>query len=163
MTGKEANVDVSHALVLMLGTLVMVQCSYLAGLLYVVVSLLGSLWFMATICPHCRAYGTRACKSKYGLMSSKLFKRPEIIDFRRAFRRNIASVAIPWFIPLLGGIYCLYLSFDLYLLATLVVFALVAFVWLPVRSKKGGCASCPQRTECGWTKVGKGRNGNDRY
>ena len=152
---KETSVDISHALVLTLGTVVLLQCSYLAALLYVVVSLLGSVWFMANICPHCRAYGTMACKSKYGLLSSWLFKRPETIDFRRAFKRNIASVAVQWFIPLLGGIYCLYLSFDIYLLTTLVVFALVAFVWLPVRSRKGGCATCPQRTECGWTKVGK--------
>ena len=156
MTRKKAKADISHILVLVLGTAVMVQCSYLAALLYVVVAVLGSLWFMATICTHCRAFGTVACKSKYGLMSSRLFKRPEKVDFKRAFRRNIASVAIQWFIPLVGGIYCLSLSFGIYLLATLVVFCLVAFVWLPVRSKKEGCANCPQRTECGWTSVKNG-------
>ena len=160
---KETNVDISHALVLTLGTVVMVQCSYLAALLYVIVALLGSLWFMAKICTHCRAFGSTNCSSNYGMISSKLFKRPEKVDFKRAFRRNIASVAIQWFIPLVGGIYCLYLSFDIYLLATLVVFALVAFVWLPVKSRKKGCAKCPQRAECGWASVEKGRNGNDRY
>lgn len=157
MTGKEANVDISHILVMALGTVVLLQCSYLAALLYVIASVLGSIWFMATICTHCRAFGTTSCMSQYGLMASKLFKKPEKTNFKRAFRRNIASVAVQWFIPLAGGIYCLYLSFDVYLQATLVVFILVAFVWLPVKSRKEGCTKCPQRTECGWTSAGKGK------
>jgi len=155
MKKKKGKLEISHEIVLLLGALVFVQCSWLAALLYLMVSLLGTLWFLFSICPHCLTYGTELCSSGYGLLSSKLFKRREERNFKRAFKRNIWVVALQWFLPLLGGIYCLYLSFDLILLTTVIIFVLIAFVWLPTRSKKEGCARCPQRKDCAWTRVGK--------
>ena len=155
MTKKKGKLEISHEIVLILGALVFALCSWQAALLYLLVSLLGTLWFLKSICPHCLSYGTELCQSGYGLLSSKLFKRPEKTNFKRAFKRNIWVVALQWFLPLLGGIYCLYLTFDYVLLALIIIFVLIAFVWLPTRSKKEGCARCPQRHDCAWTKVGK--------
>ncbi len=155
MVGKKREVDVSHIVVIALGTVILLQRSIPAAVMYVLVSVLGSLWFMARICPHCRAYGTNSCSSGYGMISSRLFRKPEKIDFKRAFSRNIIAVAIQWFIPFLGGIYFLYISFDPYLLITTILFVFVAFVWLPVRSRGKGCARCPQRSDCAWASKDK--------
>lgn len=143
-------VDISHIVVITLGVLVIGQCSLPWAGLYLLMSVCGVIWFWGTICPHCRGFGSPACPSGYGMISSRFFDKPETVDFRKAFNRNILSVALQWFVPLFSGIVCLYDSFDPVLLATLVVFVLVAFVWLPMTSKRKGCAKCPQRSECGW-------------
>ena len=153
---RERKLDVSHFLVIALGTIVVIQCSpQLAGL-YLLITGVGIIWFWRTICPHCKGFASPACPSGYGMISSKYFQRPEVIDFKRAFNRNIISVALQWFIPLIAGIGCLYDSLDLILVVSLMIFILVAFIWLPMTSKKKGCAKCPQRGECGWV-AGKER------
>lgn len=148
LTGKK--VDVSHLVVIILGVLVIAQCSILVATLYILMSVCGIIWFIGRICPHCKGFGSHACPSGYGMISSRFFRKPDTINFRKAFNRNIMSVALQWFIPLFAGIVCLYDSFDPVSAATLILFILVAFIWLPMTSKKKGCAQCPQRRECGW-------------
>ena len=147
--------EYSHVWVLLLGLAVMVQCSLLFAGAYLVLFILGTLWFLVTICPNCRGYNSKACPSGYGLLSARLTKKAKNPDHNRAFKRNIASVAVQWFVPVLGAGFCLYQDFDVYLAGTLVIFCLVAFVWLPLNSKQGGCARCPQRKDCAWSKAGK--------
>ncbi len=147
---KERKMDISHFLVIALGVIVIGQCSVILALIFIVLSALGTVWFLATICPHCSGFGNKACPSGYGLVSSRYFKRPVTIDFRKAFRRNIFSVALQWFIPFIVGIWCLITSFDVVLLITIIIFSFVAFIWLPAESKKKGCKNCPQKKNCGW-------------
>ncbi len=147
--------DLSHELVIVLGALVMGLCSPFWALGYLVLAGIGTLWFLASICPHCKAHGTSHCQSGYGHLSSKFFKKRETPEFKKAFKWNIGSVALQWFVPVVGAACCLYQDFDWLLSGVLVVFMLVAFVWLPTRSKKEGCARCPQRKDCPWTKEKK--------
>lgn len=152
---KDRKMDISHFLVIALGFFLIVQCSVTLALIFIIVSALGTIWFLATICPHCNGFGSRACPSGYGLVSSRYFKRPDSIDFKKAFRRNIFSVALQWFIPFIIGIWCLIGSFDVVLMITFIIFVLVAFIWLPAESKKKGCKNCPQKNNCGWVSGNK--------
>ncbi len=138
-----------HFLTLALGTVVMGLCIWWLAPIYLLISLLGLLWFLTHICPYCGAYGSRACPSGYGLISARLVGRKRG-DFRKAFLRNIWSVAIEWFIPLIVAIVFLVLSFDLLLLVVLALFVLVSFVVLPLTTRKKGCSHCPQRKDCPW-------------
>ncbi len=142
--------DASHIGIITLGVIVIGQCSLHWAGLYLLMSAAGIIWFIGRICPHCRGFASPTCPSGYGMISSRFFTKPDTIDFRRAFNRNIVSVALQWFVPLAVGIVCLYNCFDEILTASLMVFILVAFIWLPMTSKKKGCAKCPQRGECGW-------------
>ncbi len=156
ISSQQHNIDVSHVITIALGIIVLLQISTLLTLLYIIISVLGLIWFMAKICPHCKAFGTPSCQSGYGILSSRMFARPRQINFRRAFKRNIISVAVQWFIPLIAGIYRLYKEFDLYLVLTLILFIVVAFIWLPVVSRKTRCKNCPQKEDCGWFSSGAG-------
>lgn len=148
--GLVHKIDISHYIIIALGIVLLLQCSYLLTVLYIIITLSGMIWFMAKICPHCKAFGTAYCPSGYGRLSNSIFKRPKKIDFRRAFKTNIIAVAVQWFIPFFAGIYCLYISYDLMLLLTFILFIIVAFLWLPFVSRKKGCANCPQRNGCAW-------------
>lgn len=150
ITDEKQKRDISHLITIVLGCIVLIQCNILLTLLYIIISVMGLMWFLGTICPHCRAYGTLHCKSGYGRLSARMFKRPKETNFRKAFKRNIVSVAFQWFIPFFAGLYCLYISYTQLLLITYILFILVAFIWLPLSSRKKGCKNCPQRDECGW-------------
>jgi len=138
-----------HILTLVLGTVVMGLCRWWLAPIYLLISFLGLLWFLTHICPYCGAYGSPSCPSGYGLLSVRLVSRKKG-SFRKAFLRNIWSVALEWFIPLITGIVFLVISFDLVLLVLLGLFVLVSFVVLPLTMRKKGCANCPQRKNCPW-------------
>lgn len=150
ITRQKQKRDISHFVTILLGFIVLVQCHYLLAVMYVIISVMGLMWFLGTICPHCRAYGTPFCKSGYGRLSARLFKKPKEPNFRRAFKRNIVSVTFQWFIPLVAGVWCLYTDYTDLLLITFIMFILVAFIWLPLGSRQKGCKNCPQRDDCSW-------------
>ncbi len=138
-----------HILTLVLGTVVMGLCRWWLAPIHLLISFLGLLWFLTHICPYCGAHGTKACPSGYGILSAKLIRRKEG-DFRKAFLRNIWSVAVEWFLPLVTGVVFLFISFDPFLLAALVLFVLISFIMLPLASRNKGCSNCPQRKNCPW-------------
>jgi hypothetical protein len=70
--------------------------------------------------------------------------------FRKKFRRHIPVIVPLWFIPVVVGVVCIRSSFSWLLLVLLVVFAVDAFVVLPVLSRKHGCVECPQKDLCPW-------------
>ncbi|MFW3145579.1 MAG: hypothetical protein ACMUIE_02060 [Thermoplasmatota archaeon] len=142
---------IPHLLTVLTGALVMFSCSIWFGIAYIVVVILGMLWFWGAICTACRAYGSRSCPSGYGMISSRLFKRTSG-DFRRAFKYHIFSVAVQWFFPLLAVPFCLYLRFSWLTLVLYGMFIVIAFVYLPFASKGKGCSRCPQRGECPWKR-----------
>ncbi|MFO8050456.1 MAG: hypothetical protein R6V01_02000 [Thermoplasmatota archaeon] len=140
-----------HLFTITLGSLVMFSCSVWLGIGYLVMSLLGVVWFWATICTRCRAYGSRACPSGYGRISALLFPMRKG-DFKRAFKRNIFSVALQWFVPLIVGIVCMFLHYSMVKVYLFTAFILVAFIYLPLASKGRGCSRCTQKGHCPWKK-----------
>jgi hypothetical protein len=63
-------------------------------------------------------------------------------------------VIVPlWFIPLLVGVPVLISRFSCLLLALIVIFAVDAFIILPLISTKHGCKECPQKETCPWMKL----------
>ncbi len=120
--------------------------------LYVLYGLVGSLWIILFLCPYCRRYGSRSCPSGYGLISARLRKRRAYDRFAEKFKKHIPVIVPLWFIPPIAGIIFEVRHFNLPLLVLLVVFAIDAFVVLPMESKKHGCGNCPQRDDCPWMK-----------
>ncbi|MEA3558737.1 MAG: hypothetical protein U9R75_05725 [Candidatus Thermoplasmatota archaeon] len=138
-----------HLLTLGLGSAVMFSCSIWLGMGHIIISILGMFWFWGAICTKCNGYGSYGCPSGYGKISAVFFRREEG-DFRKAFKRNIISVALQWFIPLIFGVICLVISFSVLTAVLLGTFIIIAFIVLPVSSRGKGCARCPQRKECLW-------------
>jgi hypothetical protein len=125
---------------------------FIAAGLYILYGFVGSLWIILFLCPYCRRYGTLSCPSGYGLISAKLRKRQDFGRFAEKFKRHIPVIVPLWFIPPIAGIIIEITRFDWLLLVLLVVFAIDAFVILPMSSKKHGCGTCPQRKDCPWMK-----------
>lgn len=125
---------------------------FIAAGLYILYGLVGSLWIILFLCPYCRRYGSRSCPSGYGLISARLRKRRDFGRFAEKFKKHIPVIVPLWFIPPIAGIIIEIIHFDWLLLVLLVVFAIDAFIILPMSSKKHSCKTCPQRNECPWMK-----------
>lgn len=142
---------IPHILTVIVGMIITFLFSTGTGIIYTLIVIGGMFWFWAFICTRCRACGNQACPSGYGIISKRLFKKRKG-DFARAFKLNIISVALQWFIPLGVGIYDILTNFDPIRLVLLAVFILVAFVYLPLAARSKGCDSCPQKKDCPWKK-----------
>ncbi|HHD16834.1 MAG TPA: hypothetical protein ENK47_09005 [Euryarchaeota archaeon] len=155
MTGEEGirwSYDtIPHILTVLLGLVVMFMGHELWGAFYMLVVIFGMLRFWSSICTRCRAYSSPSCPSGYGIISARLFPQREG-DFERAFRRNIISVSLQWFIPLIVGAFYLVFRFDTLLLAVYLAFVVVGFVVVPAAARMKGCGSCPQKAECPFRK-----------
>ncbi len=120
--------------------------------LYVLYGLGGALWIMLFVCPYCRYHGTRSCPCGYGRIAAKLRPRQACGRFAEKFKKHIPVIVPLWFIPPIFGAIFEIRHFNWGLLALLVVFAVDAFIVLPLMSKKYGCETCPQRDDCPWMK-----------
>jgi hypothetical protein len=122
----------------------------LAAAAYFAYGLAGALWIMIFVCPYCRYYNTNSCPCGYGTIAAKL--RPQMAHdcFNEKFKKHIPVIVPLWFIPLLAGVPFLIRSFSWPLLILLVVFALDAFLLLPLFSVRHGCTECPQKDTCPW-------------
>ncbi len=117
---------------------------------YLVYGAAGALWVMIFICPYCHFWDTRACPCGYGRIAAKLREKKDGERFKEKFRRHIPVIAPLWFIPALAGVFMVLRSFSWPVLALLLVFAVDAFIILPLVSTKHGCAACPQKDLCPW-------------
>jgi hypothetical protein len=133
-----------------LGTWILAYISGLWAVIYAAYSLSGIIWFWGRICPYCHHYGTKACPCGYGVLSAKLFKPKQGKSFRRVFRRNIIYLFPGWFIPPVVAGFLLWKEFSASLLVIAIIFSVVAFILIPVISKKVGCKDCEIREECPW-------------
>jgi hypothetical protein len=104
------------------------------------------------VCPYCRYWNTRACPCGYGRIAAKFRKKKSVEAFSEKFKKHIPVIVPLWFIPILVGVPFVIRSFSWALLVLLVVFALDAFVVLPLVSRKYGCKGCPQKETCPWMK-----------
>ena len=119
---------------------------------YLAYGLMGAFWIMIFVCPFCGYWNTKSCPCGYGRIAAKFCKKKPIECFSEKFKQHIPVIVPLWFIPVLVGVPLVIHSFSWTLLVLLVVFALDAFVVLPLVSTKHGCKECPQRDTCPWMK-----------
>jgi hypothetical protein len=119
---------------------------------YVLYGIAGALWIIIFVCPYCHFYDTRACPCGYGQISAKLRKIRDQSRFNEKFKRHIPVIVPLWLIPIVAGIIFLVDKFSLSLLLLMALFAIDAFLVLPLVSKKYGCAHCPQKDTCPWMR-----------
>ena len=114
--------------------------------------IMGTVWIMIFVCPYCNYWNTKSCPCGYGRIAAKFRKKKPIESFSEKFKKHIPVIIPLWFIPVLVGVPFVIRSFSWILLVLLVVFALDAFVVLPLVSRKHGCKGCPQKETCPWMK-----------
>ena len=119
---------------------------------YFVYGLAGALWIMVFVCPYCRYWNTRSCPCGYGRIAAKFRNKSAVDCFSEKFKKHIPVIVPLWFIPILAGGPVLVSRFSWSLLVLLIIFALDAFVVLPLVSTQHGCKECPQKDTCPWMK-----------
>ena len=119
---------------------------------YLAYGLMGAFWIMIFVCPYCGYWNTKSCPCGYGRIAAKFRKKKTVECFSEKFKKHIPVIVPLWFIPLLVGVPLVIRSFSWTLLVLLVIFALDAFVVLPLVSTKHGCKECPQKDSCPWMK-----------
>jgi hypothetical protein len=117
---------------------------------YAAYGVAGSLWIMVFVCPSCAFFGTHSCPCGYGTLAARLRSKAPAECFASKFRRHIPVIVPLWLIPPAVGGVMLYKELAWPTAAALAIFALDAFVVLPLVSTKHGCADCPQKTGCPW-------------
>jgi hypothetical protein len=137
---------------------------WLAVVAYLIYGVAGAFWIILFLCPFCRYYDTNFCPCGYGQIAGKLRKRKTQNRessqdcFDEKFKKHIPVIVPLWFIPVLVGITVEFHTFSIGLLALLIVFAVDAFVLLPLFSTKHSCKECPQRDSCPWMKQRRTRS-----
>ena len=150
--------NLPYLFMMLLGALVFVlgpeasAFNWLFAGLYVFYGIAGAMWIIVFVCPYCHYYDTRACPCGYGQISAKLQKVRDQSRFIEKFKKHIPVIIPLWIIPVVGGIIFLVNNFSLLLLLLLVLFAIDAFLVLPLVSRKYGCAHCPQKNTCPWMR-----------
>ncbi|HUW17931.1 MAG TPA: hypothetical protein VMW16_01360 [Sedimentisphaerales bacterium] len=124
--------------------------AWIAAAAYLLYGAAGALWIMVFVCPYCHFWNTAACPCGYGQISANLTEKSDGDRFNEKFRRHIPVIVPLWFIPALVGVIAVVRSFCWPLLALLAVFAIDAFIILPLVSRKHGCVDCPQKHSCPW-------------
>jgi len=137
---------------------------WVAAAAYLIYGIAGVFWIILFLCPFCRYYDTRSCPCGYGQIAVRLRRRKNsklktqnsklwMADcFDKKFKKHIPVIVPLWFIPVLVGVIALIGAISFGLLALVIVFAVDAFVLLPLLSTKHGCKECPQRDSCPWMK-----------
>jgi hypothetical protein len=123
-----------------LGAIIVSYLGIIILIAFVVYIILSNLWFMRFVCTYCPHYDRVKCPSGYAIVASKLFM----------FKRHMAVVFPAWFVPVIVGIYILIGEFTLQMLILLIAFILIAFVVLPIFSRRYGCDYCDLRDKCPW-------------
>jgi len=119
---------------------------------YLIYGIAGAIWIMIFVCPYCRYFDTRECPCGYGHIAVKFRNKGSDECFSDKFKKHIPVIVPLWFIPIVAGIPVAIINFSWPLLTLLVIFAIVAFVVLPLVSTKHGCKECPQKDTCPWMK-----------
>jgi hypothetical protein len=121
------------------------------SLTYFVYCLFATFWMMRFICAYCVKSRTGTCPSGQGQVSHRLFAPGPPKYFGRQFKRNIGIQFPIWFLPLVAAGHILYYDYSHLVLVLTIIFCVVAFVILPLNSKKNACDKCPMRKQCPWS------------
>jgi len=125
----------------------------IAAATYLAYGAAGAFWIIIFVCPYCRYWNSRSCPCGYGRISARFRDKSPVECFDEKFKKHIPVIVPLWFIPLFAGLPVVIYSFSWMLLVLLVIFALDAFVILPLISTKHGCKECPQKNMCPWIKL----------
>jgi len=125
---------------------------WISAIAYLAYGIAGAVWIMVFVCPYCKYFDTRACPCGYGRIAARFCSKQTIECFDEKFKKHIPVIVPLWFIPIVAGAVPLIRSFSLPLLVLLLIFAINAFVILPLISTKHGCKECPQKSTCPWMK-----------
>jgi hypothetical protein len=149
----------------LMGLLVSGMMHPILSAVYLIVFIGANVWFWKSICTHCRSFGNIGCPSGYGIISSRLFQPAVDPDFSRAFKQNIWVIVLQFTLPLIFSVpFLLFPSMSLYgdwagnaifystAALMMTAFSLIAFVWIPLHSRKKACETCPQNRDCPWIK-----------
>ena len=117
---------------------------------YLIYGIAGAFWIMVFVCPYCSYWNTRSCPCGYGRIAAKFRSKSAVDCFSDKFKKHIPVIVPLWFIPILVSSPVLVSRFSWLLLALLIIFALDAFVVLPLVSTQHGCKECPQKDTCPW-------------
>ncbi len=117
---------------------------------YLIYSVAGAFWIMIFMCPYCERWNTMSCPCGYSRIAARLRQKSDSSRFKEKFKKHIPVIVPLWFIPILAGVPGVVRSFSWPLFVLLVLFALVAFVVLPLFSKRHSCSDCPQKDSCPW-------------
>jgi len=162
--------NLPYIVMIVLGTAVLLLSintllwKWLAAVAYLIYGVVGVFWIILFLCPFCRYYNTSSCPCGYGRIAGRL-KKSQIANrksqiansknqdcFDEKFKKHIPVIVPLWFIPVIVGVAAEFCTFSIGLLALLIVFAVDAFVLLPLLSTKHSCKECPQRDSCPWMK-----------
>ncbi|MBN1973080.1 MAG: hypothetical protein JW787_05540 [Sedimentisphaerales bacterium] len=150
--------NIPYAVMTLLGMVIFITAfsesswGIIAGFAYLLYGIAGAVWIMIFVCPYCRYWDTRSCPCGYGRIASRFRKKSRVECFSDKFKRHIPVIVPLWFIPLLAGLPAVVGRFSWLLLILLIIFAIDAFVILPLVSTKHGCKECPQKDSCPWMK-----------
>ena len=150
--------NLPYAVMVLLGSAILLiglgAWRWAAGGAYFAYGLVGVLWIIVFLCPHCHFFDTRLCPCGYGRIAAKLRSRQDGDRFAEKFRRHIPVIVPLWLIPPAAGVIVLVRQFSAAVLVLVVAFAINSFLILPLVSRKYGCARCPQKESCPW--MGRG-------
>jgi len=121
-----------------------------AAITYLIYGVAGALWIIIFMCPYCSRWNTSNCPCGYGRIAARLSKKKDSNRFKEKFKKHIPVIVPLWFIPIVAGIAFAIRSFSWSLFILLIVFALEAFIVLPLFSTKHSCVNCPQKDLCPW-------------
>lgn len=150
--------NVPYALMILLGVAALLLSLYPGGATwgvaggYFAYGLLGPLWIILFLCPHCPSFGRRSCPCGYGVLSARLRRPGDTSRFAAEFKRHIGAIVPLWLIPPVVGGVALARGFSWPLVVVLAAFVLNSYVVLPLVSKAHGCRECGQREQCPWAR-----------
>jgi hypothetical protein len=158
--------NIPYATMTLLGTVIFIVAfgnllvwALTAAGAYFIYGIAGAFWIMVFVCPYCKYWNTRSCPCGYGRIAAKFRSKSAVDCFSEKFKKHIPVIVPLWFIPILAGGPVLVSRFSWPLLVLLIIFALDAFVVLPLVSTQHGCKECPQKDTCPWMKRKTKHNG----
>ena len=125
----------------------------IAAAVYLAYGAAGAFWIIIFVCPYCRYWNSKSCPCGYGRIAARFRDKSVIECFEEKFKKHIPVIVQLWFIPILAGLPVVIRNFSWTLLVLLFIFAVDAFVILPLISTKHGCKECSQKDMCTWVKI----------
>jgi len=150
--------NTAYIVMILLGSVILIagyggsSSGWISAIAYLAYGIAGSVWIMVFVCPYCRYFNTRSCPCGYGRIAARFRAKETVECFNEKFKKHIPVIVPLWFIPIVAGVVPLIRNFTLPLLVMLVIFAINAFIILPLVSTKHGCKECPQKDTCPWMK-----------
>lgn len=132
-----------------IGAIILSYLSITFAVIYIFYCIFSLIFIWKFVCVHCYYYD-KICSSGYGKISAMISKKGDLRKFKNKFKYLVGVVSPAWFIPLIAGIIQIAIDFSWLLLFMVLIFIVIAFIILPIESKKYSCKHCKQQNLCGW-------------